>query len=297
MRTERGFILVNALVLVGALAAAAAVLLIRAEMSVQRQAAWQGAAQAEAYLDAFEALAVSVLESDPVGPDSTTEPWAQPISTAALDRGDVTGVIEDLQGRFNVNWLAVPEDVQAQAAFVQLLAGLGLPQQLGGQVRDFLSPGGPMNADAYAAADPAIRPHGGPVLDTRQLLAIRGLSPEQFARIEPLIAALPTDTRLNVNTAPPQVLEAWLPGVTGDRAQDLVAKRAREPFTSIESFVLALPPAVGAEIDDTRIAVGSGWFMARATARLDGRVASRRAVLARHPLPVGVLVDYRLPDD
>ena len=67
MRAQRGFILVNALVLVGALAAAAAVLLIRAEMSVQRQAAWQGAAQIDAYLDAFEALAITVLEADPAG--------------------------------------------------------------------------------------------------------------------------------------------------------------------------------------------------------------------------------------
>ena len=55
--------------------------------------------------------------------------------------------------------------------------------------------------------------------------------------------------------------------------------------------------AAAAEVDDVRLSIGSGWFLARGTAELDGRVLSRRTVLARHPLPVGVLVDYRLPDD
>ncbi|ASP18929.1 type II secretion system (T2SS), protein K [Antarctobacter heliothermus] len=298
MRAQRGFILVNALVLVGALAAAAAVLLIRAEMSVQRQAAWQGAAQIDAYLDAFEALAITVLEADPAGgPDTTTEGWAQPIVAVDLDRGAVTGTIEDLQGRFNVNWLAIPDDLGAQEGFARLLAGLGMPPELGTQIAGFLSPGGPLNVDAYSGLDPATRPRGGPLLDTRQLLGMPGLSRAQFDRLEPLIAALPSDTRLNVNTATPEVLAVWLPGMTAERAQRLVARRTRAPFTSVQDFLLELSPAVAAELDDTRISIGSEWFLARASARLDGRVASRRVVLSRHPLPVGVLVDYRLPDD
>ncbi|WP_417207601.1 type II secretion system minor pseudopilin GspK [Antarctobacter sp.] len=297
MTGPRGFILVNALVLVGALAAAAAVLLIRAEMSVQRQAAWQGAAQLDAYLDAFEALAIAALEADPAGgPDTLTESWARPIVAAELDRGAVTGTMEDLQGRFNVNWLAVPDDLNAQDAFARLLSGLGLSSELGGQIGDFLAPGEPLNAAAYAGVDPATQPRGGPVLDTRQLLAVPGLSQETFDRLEPLIVALPSDTRLNVNTAVPQVLAAWVPGLTVERAQALVLRRARTPFGSVQEFLLELSPAVVAQVDDTRIATGSEWFLARATARLDGRTAARRVVLSRHPLPVGVLVDYRLPD-
>lgn len=297
MRGQRGFVLVNALVLVGALAAAAALLLVRAEMSVQRQAAWQGAAQIDAYLDAFESLAITTLEADPAGgPDAATDGWAQPIVAADLDRGSVTGTIEDLQGRFNVNWLAVPDDLDAQDGFARLLAGLGLPPELGPRITGFLSPSGPLNADAYAGLDPATRPRGGPLLDTRQLLGIPGLSRTQFDRLEPLIAALPSDTRLNVNTAPAQVLAVWLPGVSVEQAQGLVVRRTRAPFASVQDFLLDLPPAVAADLDDTRISTGSQWFLARASARLDGRVAKRRVVLSRHPLPVGVLVDYRLPD-
>ncbi|WP_323769596.1 type II secretion system minor pseudopilin GspK [Antarctobacter sp.] len=297
MTGSRGFILVNALVLVGALAAAAAVLLVRAEMSVQRQAAWQGAAQRDAYLDAFEALAIAALEADPAGgPDTITESWARPIVAAELDRGAVSGTVEDLQGRFNVNWLAVPEDLNAQNAFARLLSGLGLSSELGGQISDFLAPGGPLNAAAYAAIDPATLPRGGPVLDIRQLLAVPGLSQKAFDRLEPLIAALPSDTRLNVNTAAPQVLAAWVPGLTAEGAQGVVLRRTRAPFGSVQEFLLELPPAVAAEIDDTRFAIGSEWFLARATARLDGRTAARRVLLSRQPLPVGVLVDYRLPD-
>lgn len=297
MKGQRGFVLVNALVMVGALAAAAMVLLIRAEMSVQRQAAWQETAQVEAYLDAFEALAITVLEADPAGgTDALNEAWAQPIVAADLDRGTVSGTIEDLQGRFNVNWLAVPEDVAAQEAFARLLVARGLPPALGMQIRDFLAPGGPVNAALYSAALPATRPRGGPILDTRQLLAVPGLSRVQFDRLDPLIAALPSDTALNVNTATPEMLAAWLPGVTIDRASSLVARRSRQRFETVQTFLLDLPPDVAEKVDDTRLAVGSGWFLVRARARLERQVASRRVVLSRHPLPVGALVDYRLPD-
>ncbi|WP_300443908.1 type II secretion system minor pseudopilin GspK [uncultured Mameliella sp.] len=292
MSATRGSVLVNALVLVGALAAAATVLLVRAGHSVERQRAWQGAAQAEAYLDGFDALAISRLERDASPADHAQEVWAQPIRGAELDRGRVSGGIEDLQGRFNVNWLAVPEDQQARAAFSSLLAALGLPQETANAIRGFLSPGGPANAAAY----PGMRPRGGPVKDIAQLRAIPGLTDRQFARLSPLIAALPSDTRLNVNTAPPDVLAAWLPQLSGAQARALVAARQRAPFGSVADLLLALPPATAGAVDDTRLTVGSDWFLARATVDFEGRRLSRRTVLFRQPLPVGVRVDYRLPD-
>lgn len=297
MKAARGFILVNALLIVSALAAAAMVLLLRAGMSVERQAAWQRTAQAEAYLDAVEALAVARLDSDPpTGPDHVGEPWAAPLLAAELDRGEVSGRIEDLQGRFNVNWLAVPEDVQAQEAFDRLLVARGLPSTLGTAIREFLAPRGPRDLSAYAGGELAILPRGGPVRDARQLLAVPGLTPDAFARLDPLIAALPSDTRLNVNTASAEVLDAWLPEVDSSVAHALVAARARRPFASVGEFLLALGPAAAATVDDTRLEVGSGWFLLTAQARLDGRTVARRSVIVRLPLPVGAQVDYRLPD-
>lgn len=297
MTGTRGFILVNALLLVGALAAAAMVLLLRAGMSVERQAAWQLTAQAEAYLDAVEALAMARLDADPPGgPDHPGEAWAKPLQGAELDRGEVSGRLDDLQGRFNVNWLAVPEDIQAQEAFDRLLIGRGLPSTLGTGIRGFLAPGGPLDLSGYTAGTPATLPRGGPVRDTRQLLAIPGLTPALLARLDPLIAALPSDTRLNVNTAPAEILDAWLPAVDASVAQALVASRARTPFGSVDEFLAALSPALAATVDDTRLDIASGWFQLTAQARLEGRTVARRSVMARLPLPVGALVDYRLPD-
>ncbi len=294
MRAQRGFVLVNALVLVGALAAAAAVLLTRAELSTVRQSAWQAAAQAEAYLDAFDALAVTILQADPFGgADHPGETWAQPVRAADLDRGEVSGTILDLQGRFNINWLAVQDDLHAQQAFRNLLTAKGLPVSLGPAITGFLAPGGPANADSYTTT----RPRGGPVLDTRQLRAIPGLTTDQFARLSPLIAALPSDSTLNVNTASPELLAAWMPGLNAAQARTLTDRRRRDPFSSVDAFLMDLPPAIASEVNDVRLSIGSRWFLARGTAELDGRVLTRRSVLVRHPLPVGVLVDYRLPDD
>ncbi|MBY6113188.1 type II secretion system minor pseudopilin GspK [Mameliella alba] len=293
MRAQRGFVLVNALVLVGALAAAALVLLVRAEMSVQRQLAWQGAGQGEAYLDAFDALAATLLEADPGPTDHLGETWAQPIVQATLDRSRISGGVEDLQGRFNVNWLAVPEDAQAQEAFARLLATLGLSQDGAAAIRAFLSPGGPVGTAGFGD----VLPRGGPVKDLRQLRALPGLTDRQFQRLEPLMAALPSDSRLNVNTAPPEVLAAWVPGLSVAQAQALAAERARRPFASVSDFLLALPPAVAADLDDTRLGTGSDWFLARARVEFEGRQLARQSILFRQPLPVGVRVDYRRPDD
>ena len=62
-----GFVLLNALVLVAALAAAAAFVLSRAETTRQLQAGAQGAVQGALYLDGFEALALTLLRTDPAG--------------------------------------------------------------------------------------------------------------------------------------------------------------------------------------------------------------------------------------
>ena len=61
---SRGFVLVNALVLVAALAGIATFLLARAEGARARAHEAQGAAQARLYLDAFEALSIGILSSD-----------------------------------------------------------------------------------------------------------------------------------------------------------------------------------------------------------------------------------------
>lgn len=281
MTRNRGFILVNALVLVAAMAAAALVLLMRAEQGRQRLSAGQEATQVALYLDGATLLARRMLEMDVFnGVDHPGEAWAQPVQGAEIDRGQVSFKVTDLQGRFNVNWLAVEEDSHAEAAFARLIRAHGLPDELALKVMTEVRPSG-----------------GGPVLDPMQLNALRALPPDSRARLFPFITALPSDSLLNVNTASAEVLAIWVEGLGGDGARRLVQQARRQPFGSFSSFLLSLPPKVAAELDDTRITTWSHWYEVRAEARLGTKIAARRTVLERKQLPEGAQVHYHLPDD
>ncbi len=300
MKHERGFVLVNALILVAAFAAAAVLLLARAESARVRQAEWQGADQMVLYLDAFEALVINTLDADQLrGPvDSPVEGWAREDINVTIDRGRAAGLITDLQGRFNVNWLSNPEDAEARAAFGRLVQRLGLLPGVADEVITFVTPDGPGNLQAYARSRPPVRPVGGPVLIPEQLQAIPGLSPDAYAALKPYIAALPGDSQLNVNTASDQVLLSLLSGSDTGGVRRLLEQRKSRPFVSGQDFIsrLAAVASVSPDLDETRFSVGSNWFHADIAARLDGRILERQTVFERLPVPIGTQVAYRLED-
>jgi general secretion pathway protein K len=299
-RRTRGFVLVNALVLVAALAGIAVVLLARAEGARARQAETQGAAQIALYLDAFEALGITLLAADRQGgaADHLGEAWARAGYDVPLDRGRVAGDIIDMQGRFNVNWLANPNNLWALESFTLLLDRLALPPTLGDRIAGFLSPNGPNNAGVYARQTPAIGPVGGPVLMLDQLLVIPGLTAGNFERLRPFLTALPGDMKLNVNTAPVEVLQSMIPGLASVTADRLMQYRRATPFESVEAFEqVAVQFGITNQLTDevlNRLSIGSSWFETRISATLEGSSRNRLTVFERQPLPAGVRVAYRL---
>lgn len=295
-----GFVLINALVMVAALASIAAFLLVRAEGARQRQMETQSAAQITLYLDAFEALTQTILAEDEKhgAPDHLAEAWARADYDVALDRGRVSGTISDMQGRFNINWLTSANNPQIWESYYRLLERLALPMQIGDQIAKYLAPDGPPDPTAYARLDPAIAPVGGPVLMLEQLRDIPSLSPRDLDRLLPYLAALPADMPLNVNTAPPEVLQAMIPGIRPAVVDRLMQSRRLSPFVSVEDFVERLA-AFGAPgiLEEDRLpmfGIGSTWFQAQISASLEGHERHRITLFERQPLPVGVRVAYRL---
>jgi len=303
-RSQRGFVLLNALVLVAAFAAAAVFVLERAERARQRQAQAQGAGQARLYLDGFEALALTLLSRDQQAGalDHRGEAWAKigggdnPAMT--LDRGQVRGQIDDLQGRFNVNWLANPVDVVAIRGFARLLTQLGLPERLSTEITAFVSANGPTDTAAYAQLSPGVVPRGGPVVFLQQLQMMPGLSERHYERLAPYLAALPSDSLLNLNTVSPEVLTSLLPGSNLAGLSQALRSRSQQPFISVEDFIIraavALPDGTIADEDQLRFSVGSEWFHSNITVELEGRTLTRQTFFQRRPLPFGPLVAFRL---
>ena len=288
--SSRGFVLVNALVLVAALSAVAVLLLARAESGRARLQAGLQADQLALALDAFDALAITLLAQDRSDTDHPGEAWARVQAEQALARGAVSGRIEDLQGRFNVNWLADPDNAAARTAFDRLLKILVLPPRTGEAVRTALQPGGPQNRAAWARLDPPLDPVGGALLDAGQLAGIPGLAPRSYQRLRPYITALPGGSRLNVNTAPPEVLAAFLPHLP---PAALARLQTALPAASPEAFRAAAaeqgqPPEQSGEAAADRQAaeqtaehftVVSRWFRASSRAQLGTLSAQRSTVL------------------
>jgi len=294
MTAPRGFVLVNALVLVAALAAVALWLLSRAETGRIQTAENLQAIQLELYLDAYENLAITLLDSDPGAVDHSSEAWARRDLELDLDRGRVAGQIDDLAGRFNVNWLSNPEDTNRRTAFMLLATGLGVSVSSAETIIKTVTPGG--NRPTNPKGGVPENPPGGPVLMVDQL----PLSARDLALLRPYIAALPGDSRLNVNTASAPVLSSLLPGTNPAALNALLHDRQAQPFTSVQAFIDAvvrrLGAATAAEIDENIISIGSAWFAVTVMAELDGQQATRRAVLRRLPLPAGAEVAYREDD-
>lgn len=299
----RGIALINALVVVAAISAVAVALLARADAARLRLAEMRGADQAALYLDAAERLALLLIETDSntTDTDHPGEPWAEAREAEEIDLGTAGWRISDLQGRFNVNWLADEPDYWApvaREAFERLMQQQGLPADLAARLADALDPEiAPQNRRARPGTAAArIRPR--PVLTVDELRLVEGLTEEDFARIAPFLAALPGQTTLNVNTASPEVLAAFLPDASVDQVSRAL-EAATRPFVDPDEFFYdIMEPLMGLAADDfpfERLDTATEWFEVRLNARLD-RTHLRRTLVVRRSAEGGGDIVLSLPE-
>ncbi|MEM8848450.1 MAG: type II secretion system minor pseudopilin GspK [Pseudomonadota bacterium] len=295
-----GFVLVNALILVAAMAAAAILLLSRAEGGQTRLVAMQQAEMLIGGLDTYEALARAVLDRDLLagGLDGPGDIWAEPITDAPLAHGSVSGQITDQQALFNINWLADPEDTFALESGRRLFQRIGLSPQKADAIIAYVSPVGPGNRATYAALRPPVSPLGGSLLMLDQLAALPELQPRDFALLRQHTTALPGRSPVNVNTADAGLLSAVLPQLSAARIDAALMRRRSERFPSTEAFFrdlgLLVDPQVPGAVDISRFSVGSNWFRADIVARLDDREARRQVLLRREGTVRGTQVEWRV---
>lgn len=302
MRRDRGIALLNALVMVAAIATLAAGLMIQAGHSLDRMARASGSQQAALHLDTALLLVGPVLRADWLRTpdlDHSGEPWARAPLEADIDRGRMVARLSDLQGRFNINSLADAADAAAARGFERLLRRLGLPVALGPEIAGFVQPRGPVRPADYAARAVPVRVPGGAVDRVEALRLVRGMTEEHYARLAPFVAALPPRTPLNVNTAPQEVLGAVLPAASPADAARLVAERAVTPFANMADFEeragrLIHPGVIAqAQAPAGGFAVSTRWFEARVVLHLDGRAYRRILTLERSPEDGEALIAHR----
>ncbi len=286
MRRDRGLILVNALVIVLAIAAVSVAMLSLAAKGRARIGTTVSTNQLVLYLDGIQILIPLLLEREweRNGNDHLGEFWATQGYSVPIDRGIAEARLTDQQGLLDVNRLVAPDETTRQE-FARLFDTLGLSPRLLEAMIDFLSENGPGHVTPYLDRPVPLLPGGGRIALIGELRQVEGFDDAGFARLAPYVSALPELLPLNANTAPPEVLGAVLPGLQGDQIALLVRARERAPFASRVDFLIRAEQLLGAgSMSGTppeRFGVQSTYFAAALRAGLDGRFLDRMVLYRR----------------
>lgn len=278
---QEGVALITAM-LVLALATILAVSMTRdQELAIRRGENLRNAEQAWQYALGLEAFARKRLHEDQVSggqTDTTNENWASRLPALPVPGGVLTGKIVDLDGLFNLNTLApgAPGQDLAVARFQRLLAALGLDPGLASAVEDWLDPdlearGGGAEDYFYSGLEPPYRAGNQLFGDASELRLVQGVDAKTWSRLEPFVTALPdTATAINVNTAPPPVLQSLADGLSRHDAE-ILAQRGRAGFGTVDDF-LSSGPMRPFLVSPRGLAVTSHYFRAHGVVELDGDV-------------------------
>lgn len=280
---SRGVALIQALVIVAAIAAVAAALMLRAESARQRLSTRLEADQVALYLESAVAIVGAQLQAIP--PDSALhrgQDWARPRSGILIDRGVMAWQVDDLQARFNVNTLngTDPPHDSAREAFLRLAIDHGIRRDTARRLADAL--GAEPDARAAALGD-LVLPL--PLVDPRQLTPLAPDEGEDWLAFVQVLSALPAATPMTINTLEPTVLRALMPDVPSAMLSALERHLRRDPPGSLDALydwsTTTLSPEVSAALQSLVLATTSDWFIATFEARLDTLRLRRSVVLNR----------------
>lgn len=282
-RHQQGVALITAVLVVALATIAATAILSSTNLAVHRTQNLQESEQAWWYAGGVEAWVKTILERDAEinNYDAMTDIWAQDVGYLPIGEGTLHGAVIDMQGRFNLNNLAVVQPQlyeQQMQVFTRLLAittGVDDYQAraLGAAIRDYIDadsePTGSEGAEdsAYLSLKPARRVANQPMSSVSELLAVAGITPEIYAKLAPNLSALPLvanrATPINVNTATPALMQALTP-TPGAGLQQFIVERAKNPAKTVDELFNERKALDNAAVKNSLLSVSSEYFQLNA---------------------------------
>lgn len=291
-RRQRGAAVLVAMLVVAIAALSASSFMFQSRVEWRRMDNFIRQDQAHWVLRAAQQWGATVLLDDARNSsvDHRGEIWATRLPPVEAEGYRMWGVMEDQEGRFNLNNLVRGGKVDEQQVevLVRLLQALRLPENVAYAIADWMDADDlPLNEhgveSAYYAglASPYLAANH-PIVSVNELLRVKGVTPQLVATLRPYVTALPTATPVNVNTASPEVLMALVPGLSSDAAYALVAKRERAYFRNVEDFRQALPGGIAPPV--TGVSVASQYFLVQARASNERLSIGSEALYRREAL-------------
>lgn len=303
---QRGMAIISALLIAAVVAVIAAGMITRQSVFTRELESLQLRAEGQGVLQAGLAWSRQLLaeqqRADPLV--RLDQRWARPISGLPVgERGGVfQGQLEDEQSKFNLRNLVLEEqlDEAALATFNRLCASIGLAppvaQAIAARVIDGYprrlapeaAPTSAFDSGRVTSAQAASRPLSArrPMLRSLDQLAVPGLDAEGLERLRRVATVLPANTWVNGNTASAEVLAAQVPGLSVDKARQLIAERdGGRWFVNRGDFVnrLQMPQLV---LESVQVGITSDWFRLQGAARRGQREVHMEALLLRGQAPL-----------
>ncbi|MEW5755799.1 MAG: type II secretion system minor pseudopilin GspK [Pseudomonadota bacterium] len=309
---QRGIALVTVLLVVMIATIAASAMVARQFYDIRRTGNVLDHEQALLVAYAVEEFAMRVLEEDANGgnTDSITEVWAVPMESEELG-GKISGQIEDLNARININDVVnqkeevdelVRRRLERLINKVQEKNRETLPPEALVQEKDLVDAivdwidkndqvSGYEGAEDmhYLNLEHPYMAANAPMASISELRLVKGMTPQLFALLEPSLAALPrgkSQARINVNTAPPEVLAACFDKLKIDEAEP----HAFQENESVEKFTDDLDqagfryesnPNLNTKAEKEYMSVASEYFKLSTTATFGNATVQMYSVLYR----------------
>jgi general secretion pathway protein K len=176
-----------------------------------------------------EAIAADTLMNSDAKRTDFSQRWATPITNLPIDgggaSGDISGTIEDMAGRFNLNLLAEPANPNDPAQkkkqqetieqFKRILDMAQLEPEWADKIVDWIdadtdaSGASGAEDDLYTSQTPPYHTANRRITRVSEILALPEFGYERYRKLEPLVSALPSDAVINVCTAPGIVLDSF----------------------------------------------------------------------------------------
>jgi general secretion pathway protein K len=273
---QRGVALITVLLVFALVTMMASQMMHSSYLAIQRTGNLVESTQARYYALGAEELGRQLLEQDGKalgaggGVDHLREGWAAENLSFEIEDGKIELLVQDLAGRFNLNGLVDGKgkaDPLAVARFGRLLRILEVEPALAQAAADWVDTDSEtFRGGSEAAAYGAVLPNQ-PFVSPDELRTLPGVDAEAWARLAPHLAALPTGTRLNVNTATAEVLAAYASGPGATQVERFVHARELQPIRDAQDPALANLFAESREALDVK----SSFFEFQAHAEYRGR--------------------------
>lgn len=287
---NRGVALITAMLITALASLVAANLAWDNALDVRRTMVLLNSEQAMQVALGAESWVVSILHQDlqDSETDHLGEIWAFDIPGFPIEGGDVTGVIQDLQGRFNVNNL-IDDNGQVEEnsleRFRRMLDALGLDPRFAGVAGDWIDgnvdasfPDGAEDA-IYTGILPPYRSANQSLTTASEFAALEGMDRESFNILRPHITALPGRTNVNVNTATAAVLQSLDENMSTDDVAGLITERESAGFGDIQTaFQSLVTPDVLNTLEEK-----TSYFQLKVVVRIDTVRVTMYSVLQRGP--------------